>query len=112
MAENPSITEQALQIALSTGRGELIAALDDLIWLRRPAIATALGRIGGDRAVSALIGLLGDRGEKVRAAAARALGRIGDPVAVEPLRAAHSREEGREVRVEMNSALKRLQRRG
>jgi len=47
--------------------------------------AGALGKIGGPRAVEALIQLLKDRNADIRRQAAGALGKIGDPRALEPL---------------------------
>jgi HEAT repeat protein len=59
----------------------LIAALRDTDKVNRAAAAKALGRVGGEGSVAALLPLLEDENDKVRRAAADALGRIGDPQA-------------------------------
>jgi HEAT repeat protein len=60
----------------------LLAALDRHMSACR-AVVEALGRIGDERAVDALVAIL--NGDDMRKSAARALGRIGDARAVEPL---------------------------
>jgi HEAT repeat protein/CheY-like chemotaxis protein len=79
----------ALAIEEERSRAEALAALAPHLageaLERRLAVAEALGRIGDERAVEPLLGLLEDRDRDVRQAAVAALGRIGDERALEPL---------------------------
>jgi HEAT repeat protein len=70
---------------------------------RRATAAFALGDMGSQRAVSALLRALEDGGSDVRTAAARSLGRLGSVEAIEPLIAASV--HGRAPRAVANAAL-------
>ena len=63
--------------------------------VRKAAVAT-LGKIGDERAVEPLIGVLSDDDWRVRWSAAEALGKIGDERAVEPLIEVLSYDDGDE----------------
>lgn len=54
-------------------------------WWHRSEAALALGQLRDQAAVPALLGLLDDEHEQVRAAAIDAVGQIGDPSAIAPL---------------------------
>ena len=62
-----------------------IVALKDGGWLARKDAAKALGRIGGSRAVEALIAAFNDENEDVRTAAAEALAKMDSLHVVELL---------------------------
>jgi len=74
----------------------LIKAFKTENWSVRARIAEVIGKIGGEKALNALIGLLightRDKNRHVRAKAAEALGRIGDERALEALRHAQKDE--------------------
>lgn len=55
---------------------QVVRLLGDQHWQKRASAATALGAMGKNAPVNALIGALDDEAEEVRAAALRALGRV------------------------------------
>ncbi|MFC6988589.1 HEAT repeat domain-containing protein [Haloplanus sp. GCM10025708] len=67
----------------------------------RMASANALGRLGDEKALPALVGALTDSDPRVRARAARACGKLGDPRAVDALR---ERVDGDDRRVRRAAA--------
>jgi epoxyqueuosine reductase len=71
-------------------------------------VCVALGNIGDQQAVPALIGALHDIEPLVRGHAAWALGRLGTPQAKQALEAALTAEENKEVRKEIRCALSEL----
>ncbi|MEN9979903.1 MAG: HEAT repeat domain-containing protein [candidate division WOR-3 bacterium] len=95
----------------SAGKAALECLLPRLRDLRpeiRLEVARLLGRIKAPEAVHDLCVALSDSSQEVRKAAARALAEIGDPDAIPALRSAIGREGFREVREEMERAVKKL----
>jgi len=86
----------------------LLPRLRDLRPEIRLEVARLLGRIRASEAVHDLCVALSDSSQEVRKAAARALAEIGDPGAIPALRSAIGREGFREVREEMERAVKKL----
>ncbi len=88
------------EVVRELGTRQYVPAVEPLIHLLRSdendrvrtAAARALGRIGGPRAVDALIATMKDAQLPLRGEAIRALGTIRDPRAVEPLARAIARE--------------------
>jgi HEAT repeat protein len=73
----------------------------------RGSAATALGKIGSEKAVEHLINALSDDAKNVRGSAATALGRIGSEKAIEPLIKALN-DEANNVRGSAATALGRI----
>ncbi len=86
----------------------LLPRLRDLRPEIRLEVARLLGKIRAPDAVHDLCVALSDSSQEVRKAAARALAEIGDPGAIPALRSAIGREGFREVREEMERAVKKL----
>jgi HEAT repeat protein len=86
----------------------LLPRLRDLKTEIRLEVARLLGKIRAREAVRDLCIALSDSSQDVRKAAARALAEIGDPAAVPALKTAISREGFREVREEMERAVRKL----
>ncbi|MGB9742467.1 MAG: HEAT repeat domain-containing protein [candidate division WOR-3 bacterium] len=86
----------------------LLPRLRDLRTEIRLEVARLLGRIRAREAVRDLSIALSDSSQDVRKAAARALAEIGDPSAIPALKTAISREGFREVREEMERAVRKL----
>jgi HEAT repeat protein len=76
----------------------------------RAGAATALGRIGGDEAVTPLRNALDDEEAIVRASAAIAIGRLGGPEAELPLKALLT-DDDEQVRQAATHAIDTLRRR-
>jgi HEAT repeat protein len=74
----------------------------------RSAAADALGEIGGQTAVGALLAALDDPQAEVRAAAVRSLGALADPIAADGLAHLLAKDPQEEVRCEAADALGRL----
>src|SRR5260370_15943825 len=68
-----------------TSMEQQVALLQDHRWEMRASAATALGKVGTDVPIGALVVALEDEYEEVRAAVARALGRLGKHVPVSTL---------------------------
>ncbi len=66
---------------------ELLLSLNDPVWSVRVATLRALGKMGTQAPVTALVAALGDEHEAVRSAAVRALGSLGRRAPIEPLQA-------------------------
>jgi HEAT repeat protein len=87
------------------------AALDALVqgasdssgWRVRWSAVKSLGDVGGEKAIQALVGALGDRDHRVRSRASERLQRIGEP-AVKPL-AYRLRHSNRDTRSEARKTL-------
>jgi HEAT repeat protein len=75
----------------------------------RAKTVTALGQIGGDEALEALLPMLKDPDQLVREMTASALGRLGDPEAIPALQAAAQVEQKDHVRHAMNEAIEILE---
>lgn len=71
-------------------------------------VVRTLGKIGAKEAVKHLCIALSDASQEVRRAAARALGEIGASEAVSALKSASAKEGFKEVRAEIERAIKRL----
>lgn len=95
----------------SAGKAALECLLPRLRDLRpeiRLEVARLLGKIRAPEAVHDLCIALSDSSQEVRKAAARALAEIGDPKAIPALKSAIGREGFREVRDEMERAVRKL----
>ncbi len=102
---------QEWQALVNAGKPAVVCLLPRLRDLRediRLEVVRTLGRIGAPEAVNELCVALSDASQDVRRAAAKALGAIGDPAAAPALRTAISREGFKEVRAEMERALRQL----
>jgi HEAT repeat protein len=82
---------------------EALAKIGSATWARANAVK-ALGQIGGESAVTALVRQLKDPNSTVRLRVVRALGGIGDPRSARPLARLLTSEEDAEVREEIAGA--------